>query len=252
MKLPCELVQDLLPLYHDGVCSSVSRTNVEEHLSGCEACRKTLRALNAEIEPVQEVEAAMPLGNIGVKWKKERWKTFLLGLSVTSVIAAALWWLLFVCRFVTIPAEDILIGERSVMENGLTVLQYTVPYRDAMPYDYVTEDGVRYTWFQSPLAWGKKLENMLPDQNTSYVDMEDFTFPASETWESVEIVAWYFGKPGSEDLVLFWEKGMELSPASDYVEQRYQELQERLHRSDAYQALNGTEDTASTDPTMGE
>lgn len=30
--LPCELIQDILPLYHDGVCSEVSRKLVDSHL----------------------------------------------------------------------------------------------------------------------------------------------------------------------------------------------------------------------------
>lgn len=39
MKLPCEIVQDLLPLYEDDLCSPASRTAVEEHLWECSACR---------------------------------------------------------------------------------------------------------------------------------------------------------------------------------------------------------------------
>ena len=33
---------DLLPLYHDGVCSAASRAAVEAHLKGCETCRQAL------------------------------------------------------------------------------------------------------------------------------------------------------------------------------------------------------------------
>ncbi len=35
----CEIVQDLLPLYHDGVCTEKSRRFVEEHLKTCSTCR---------------------------------------------------------------------------------------------------------------------------------------------------------------------------------------------------------------------
>ena len=35
-----DIVMDLLPLYHDGVCSAASRGAVEEHLKTCETCRK--------------------------------------------------------------------------------------------------------------------------------------------------------------------------------------------------------------------
>lgn len=40
MNYPCNLIQDLLPLYLDGVCSEESKTVVEQHLSKCPNCRK--------------------------------------------------------------------------------------------------------------------------------------------------------------------------------------------------------------------
>ena len=39
-QLDHDIVQDLLPLYHDGVCSDESRAAVEEHLKTCEDCRR--------------------------------------------------------------------------------------------------------------------------------------------------------------------------------------------------------------------
>lgn len=40
MKLSCDIVQDLLPLYEDEVCSPGSRAAVEAHLQTCESCRE--------------------------------------------------------------------------------------------------------------------------------------------------------------------------------------------------------------------
>ena len=31
----CDIIQDLLPLYHDGVCSAASQAAVEDHLASC-------------------------------------------------------------------------------------------------------------------------------------------------------------------------------------------------------------------------
>ena len=45
MKYDCEVIKDLLPLYHDEICSENTKTIVEEHLQECESCRK----LNEEI-----------------------------------------------------------------------------------------------------------------------------------------------------------------------------------------------------------
>lgn len=45
MKYPCNLIQDLLPLYIDGVCSEESVEIIDEHLSECAACKKYYTAL---------------------------------------------------------------------------------------------------------------------------------------------------------------------------------------------------------------
>lgn len=40
MSKPCEIIQDLLPLYADGACSQSSSEMVEEHLESCPECRE--------------------------------------------------------------------------------------------------------------------------------------------------------------------------------------------------------------------
>lgn len=50
MNLPCYLVRDLLPLYHDKLCAPDTTRDVDEHLGGCEVCRAALAALDAPEE----------------------------------------------------------------------------------------------------------------------------------------------------------------------------------------------------------
>lgn len=45
MKLSCEIIQDLLPLYVDNACSPDSRKAVEAHLNQCPACNRNLQAI---------------------------------------------------------------------------------------------------------------------------------------------------------------------------------------------------------------
>lgn len=45
MKYPCSLIQDLLPLYHDGVCSEESRNIIENHLAECSSCKNYYHSL---------------------------------------------------------------------------------------------------------------------------------------------------------------------------------------------------------------
>lgn len=47
MKLPCYLVQDLLPLYKDHVCDEQTSADVAEHLSDCAACSALLAEMDA-------------------------------------------------------------------------------------------------------------------------------------------------------------------------------------------------------------
>ena len=47
-NLPCTVVRDLLPLYHDGVVSSGTGELIEEHLEGCESCRNELNGIRVE------------------------------------------------------------------------------------------------------------------------------------------------------------------------------------------------------------
>ena len=59
MKLSCDVIRDLLPLYAAGACSGESAAQVEEHLAGCPACRELLEGLKQEEAeaPVPEVSA---------------------------------------------------------------------------------------------------------------------------------------------------------------------------------------------------
>ena len=46
-KLVCDIVQDLLPLYEDNLCSDASKNAVEEHLSECRSCSTLLDSMRS-------------------------------------------------------------------------------------------------------------------------------------------------------------------------------------------------------------
>jgi len=47
----CEIIRDLLPLYHDGACSPASRALVEEHVAACGECRDILEGMSEPLPP---------------------------------------------------------------------------------------------------------------------------------------------------------------------------------------------------------
>ena len=56
-NLPCKIVQDLLPLYHDGVTSGITGQAIEAHLAQCDGCARELALLRENL-PVKAEERA--------------------------------------------------------------------------------------------------------------------------------------------------------------------------------------------------
>lgn len=72
MKLSCDIVQDLLPLYEDDLCSQATREAVEEHLRECETCRKQHAAVQELVEPEVVVEPQQEKKATAKSFKKIR------------------------------------------------------------------------------------------------------------------------------------------------------------------------------------
>ena len=45
MKISCDIVMDLLPLYHDEVCNQNSKKIIDEHLAECKSCKGVLEKM---------------------------------------------------------------------------------------------------------------------------------------------------------------------------------------------------------------
>lgn len=95
MKIACEVIRDLLPLYHDDVCSQESRVLVEAHLDQCEACKEELSQYDIEIKGVNNMEESKIIKNISQKWKKDKKNAFLKGVTAVSTLGAFLSIVLF-------------------------------------------------------------------------------------------------------------------------------------------------------------
>ena len=92
MKLSCDIIRDLLPLYAEELASADSAGVVEEHLCECEGCRAELDALKKPV-PVPAEEPGIR------KVRKGFVRRWLLGLtcgmlSILLIVSCAGWWLL--------------------------------------------------------------------------------------------------------------------------------------------------------------
>lgn len=84
MKISCDIIQDLLPLYADKVCSTASKELVETHLGECRECQRKLSALqNTECEERLQLEQREILGHQASRFKR---KAFLAGSCIAGIL----------------------------------------------------------------------------------------------------------------------------------------------------------------------
>lgn len=104
MKISCEVIQDLLPLYVDQICSEHSKCLVEEHLRECEKCRNVIADThsvpNMIIQP--EEQKKDKIVTIGLKKVRRRWV-----LSLIAVLMIIPLYFLFVMGYNQISGNGI-------------------------------------------------------------------------------------------------------------------------------------------------
>ena len=93
MKISCEIIKDLLPLYLDGVCSEDSNSAIGDHLAACEKCETELQAMKNFLTPKtaeQNLNEAEAVKKLSKKWKKGMILSLLKGILITiSVLAVS-------------------------------------------------------------------------------------------------------------------------------------------------------------------
>ncbi len=82
MKLSCEIIQDLLPLYEEGLCSPASRAAVEEHLRECPACHALAENIQKLEEPLLPLQTSAEDQAVAKSFRKvhRRWRASLIAM----------------------------------------------------------------------------------------------------------------------------------------------------------------------------
>ncbi len=224
-KLPCDVVRDLLPLYHDEVCSEASRQMIEEHLSTCKDCRAELAAIKQDIQLTpadirNNQQEGTVLKSMSVFWNKTRKKAFLKGIAIATVLCLLLvvgYYGLCKWNITTVASEDVKISDVSLLADGRIVYHAEITdgyalYR--LKYD-IDEDG---NFYMIPLRPIIKEKSELPYKLENWYDAIKLDM-YKEDGKGPDIQAIYYGAP--DDAILVWKEGMELPKASPEVESRF-------------------------------
>ena len=229
MNYPCEMIRDLLPLYHDDVCSPESRRAVEAHCAGCADCRRILEELNTEPESEALTREAQPLAPIRKRWNRERRKTLWIGLGVAGALALLVIGNHLLRHWYCIPMgkDDLVLT--SVVEYADGCVEFN--YDDLYDLNFLstdieaTGDGNAYVSVYRPIL-AKRVDKIprTGSAGTGFDPDSDFIGQCND----VEKI--YLGIKGDpENSILVWEKGAPVPPAT--AEENREHLQRHANNS---------------------
>ena len=225
MKVSCDIIQDLLPLYAENLTSEASNAMVDEHLCGCDGCTKQLGILKKKAVIPAEVNtnALVRVGNA------IRSRRMLTALTVSLVVLSIAVWLLgFMNVPVYLTAEEAIISVEKQEDNALVFdyADYIIggDGRGYMGYDMgVIYNTTRWTRLSYKMGWR---ESVRDQRETFYgtiwmVDESGRNMPAQAAdadTDPAEITDWacdknwyyinYFdGKAGE----LLWDAGEDVT-----------------------------------------
>ena len=129
MKINCEIINDLLPLYCDDVCSEMSKKAVEDHIGECADCRKAFEMLKNDNN----------ISSVGLKEEEESKIKFIKGVKNKLMIKKIL---------ISVVSVIVSVGVISGIYTVCTVLKSPVEYAEdkftVSEYDNGTMVAIRY------------------------------------------------------------------------------------------------------------
>lgn len=181
MRMECDIVRDLLPLYVEKLVSETSRKAVEEHLEECDACREICREM---MEPDPHIQYDRePAESFHRYVKKNKRKLELKGVGIALAIVL----LVFVVRLVLVGAAVLWLG----LEG-----QKAEVYEDA--------DVSHYLWYMGEDAqeeyvrkWGMD-ESIFPEKITDRMNVTDYRMVYYNPWDA-QYLSWLVVEYGEED-----------------------------------------------------
>ena len=123
MKISCNIIRDLLPLYAEDLASEDTRTMVEEHLCTCEDCTEALNDMKKNA-PVPVEVAPDSLQKVKRTIRRKRVLSVMAALLTLITLASAVFTFLFTPFQLTMEQA---LDDFYIREDGAVVLDYS-PY----------------------------------------------------------------------------------------------------------------------------
>ncbi|MBE5966115.1 MAG: zf-HC2 domain-containing protein [Lachnospiraceae bacterium] len=192
MKITCNVIKDLLPLYVENIASDDTRILVEEHINSCNSCKKELDKFNKANDIFIDMKL-LPIKKVQATLRKKKYLTILFSAILTLLV------LIIVIGYLTAP-EYIPYSESAVSiteaDNNLMIAHLgDTGFRYSIDY-YRTDDNSGYIYDISMWnsIWNRTMNKNVP---------ADFILnPNGEMVSSV----YYCSSDGKEEDILIYGK----------------------------------------------
>ena len=213
-----EIIFDLLPLYHDGVCSDASRRAVEAHLKDCPDCQAALAAMDApmpEAKPPAPDDAAA-VRSLSREWNRGKRKAWWRGAAIAAAVCAVLvgaWAAATQLYLFPVDPEKIEITNVRQLSDGRVLYHlYIDDDRNLREIRFEYDDaGNKYYVPVRALITGKRPDPSLADSERCLDVAEELAW-AEDQGVDREITRVWYGR--GENAILLWEEGMDLPAAT--------------------------------------
>lgn len=167
MKLPCNVIRDLLPLYAEDMVSPESRALTEEHIAECAACRAALEAMGAKTPDVQfRMDTALEFAKYEKK-KKRRLAALIAGVTAAGV---ALYFFVHFLLVLGVVGLVLLDGALARVKVDTDPSHYSMYMGENAEQEYRTK-------------WGMD-ESIFPNVLTDGMEVLDYKMVYYNPWDS--------------------------------------------------------------------
>lgn len=194
-KVDCEIINDVLPLYVEGIASNSTKKMVEEHIAQCPECSGKLKEMQKEINiPADDIIAPMSF----LKKSLYRKKLSVIILSVMVSLGLAILGLIYLTAPIPLKYDESLIGIEK-LDGGRVLV--TVG-EDADGYSV---EGYKSDEDASKYVYHITLWNSLWNKYIKKGEERSFIINRNNdgTYHDVKAVYYYSENIGSEDLLIY-------------------------------------------------
>lgn len=191
MKIPCNIIRDLLPLYVENMLSEDSMAMVQEHIQQCQSCGAYLDEMGDLNEMPMDRDPA-PLLKIKSTLQKKKMQTILLSVLFSIIL------FLIGMQFLTAP-EYLSFSDKSVsvraLDSDLMLLQFDDRVYGYDIDKYLSGDNAGYVYHIT--AWNSIWNSHIKKSNVDNILLN----PNGEKVQAI----YYCQTDGSEDILIHGE-----------------------------------------------